>query len=51
MILLVIDIQKGIADDDLYAFDTFKERTMALIDKCRKNNSNRQFRNRNNVFA
>ena len=38
MILLVIDIQKGIADDDLYAFDTFKERTVAIIDKCRKKN-------------
>lgn len=38
MILLVIDIQKGIADDELYAFDTFKERTVAIIDKCRKKN-------------
>ena len=38
MILLVIDIQKGIADDELYAFDTFNERTVAIIDKCRKKN-------------
>jgi len=36
MILLVIDIQKGIANNELYAFNTFKERTVAIVDKCRK---------------
>ena len=37
MILLVIDIQKGIAVDELYAFDTFMDRNVRLIDAARKN--------------
>lgn len=37
MILLVIDMQKGLVDEDLYAFDTFKERTARLVDAARKN--------------
>ena len=37
MILLVIDIQKGIADEELYAFDTFMDRTVRLIEAARKN--------------
>ena len=38
MILLVIDMQKGIVDEDLYAFDKFMDRTVRLIDAARKNN-------------
>lgn len=38
MILLVIDMQKGLVDEDLYAFDTFTERTVELVDVARKNN-------------
>ena len=38
MILLVIDMQKGIVDEELYAFDTFMGRTARLIDAARKNN-------------
>ena len=37
MILLVIDVQKGITDRRLYSFDTFIERTAGLIDAARKN--------------
>ena len=37
MILLVIDVQKGITDSRLYAFDTFIDRTARLIDLARKN--------------
>ncbi len=37
MILLVIDMQKGIVDEELYAFDTFMDRTVRLIDAARKN--------------
>ena len=37
MILLVIDMQKGLVDEDLYAFDTFMERTTQLVDVARKN--------------
>ena len=37
MILLVVDIQKGITDDELYAYDTFMDRTVRLIDAARKN--------------
>ena len=37
MILLVIDMQKGLVDEDLYAFDTFTERTTQLVDVARKN--------------
>ena len=38
MILLVVDMQKGLVDEDLYAFDTFTERTTQLVDAARKNN-------------
>ena len=37
MILLVVDIQKGITDSRLYAFDTFIDRTARLIGAARKN--------------
>ena len=37
MILIVIDMQKGLVDEDLYAFDTFTERTTKLVDVARKN--------------
>ena len=37
MILLVVDMQKGIVDDELYAYETFMERTVKLIDAARKN--------------
>lgn len=37
MILLVIDMQKGIVDEELYAYDTFIERTVKLIEAARKN--------------
>ncbi len=36
MILLVIDMQKGIVDRALYAFDDFMDRTIRLIDAARK---------------
>ena len=36
MILLVVDMQKGLVDEDLYAFDTFTERTTQLVDAARK---------------
>ena len=38
MILLVIDMQKGLVDEDLYAFDTFLDRTVRLVGAARKNN-------------
>ena len=38
MILLVIDMQNALIDDELYAFDTFMERTARLIDAARQNN-------------
>ena len=38
MILLVIDMQKGLVNEDLYAFDTFIGRTVRLVDTARKNN-------------
>ena len=37
MILLVIDMQKGLVDEELYAYDTFTERTAQLVDAARKN--------------
>lgn len=37
MILLVVDMQKGIVDEELYAYDIFMERTVRLIDAARKN--------------
>ena len=38
MILLVIDMQKGLVDEDLYAFDTFMDRSVRLVNAARKNN-------------
>ncbi|MBR5717912.1 MAG: isochorismatase family protein [Clostridia bacterium] len=38
MILLVIDMQKGLVDEELYAYDTFIYRTVQLIDAARKSN-------------
>ena len=38
MILLVVDMQKGLVDEDLYAFDTFTDRTVRLVGAARKNN-------------
>ena len=38
MILLVVDMQKGLIDEELYAFDTFIDRTIRLVDAARKNN-------------
>ena len=38
MILLVVDMQKGLVDEDLYAFDTIIDRTVRLVDAARKNN-------------
>ena len=37
MILLVVDMQKCLVDEELYAYDTFMERTVRLIDAARKN--------------
>ena len=37
MVLLVVDVQKGITDERLYAFDTFIDRITRLIDATRKN--------------
>ena len=37
MVLLVVDMQKGLVDDELYAFDTFMDRIVRLIDAARKN--------------
>ena len=37
MVLLVIDMQKGLVSEDLYAFDTFMDRTVRLVDTARKN--------------
>ena len=36
MILLVIDMQKGIVDEDLYDYENFMERTVRLIGAARK---------------
>lgn len=38
MILLVVDMQKGIADEELYAYDSFMEKTASLVETARKNN-------------
>ena len=38
MILLVIDVQKGITDDRLYAYERFIENTTAIIETARHNN-------------
>ena len=37
MILLVVDMQKGIVDEDLYDYQNFMSRTVMLIDAARKN--------------
>ncbi len=37
MILLVIDIQKGITDSRLYSYEGFIENTVRIIDTARKN--------------
>ena len=37
MVLLVIDMQKGLVDDELYAYDTFMDRTVRLTEAARKN--------------
>ena len=37
MILLVVDMQKGLVDEELYAFDTFMDSTVRLIEAARKN--------------
>jgi nicotinamidase-related amidase len=36
VILLVIDMQKALVDDELYAFDTFMDRTVRLIGAARE---------------
>ena len=36
MVLLVVDMQKGLVDDDLYAYDTFMDRIVRIIDAARK---------------
>ena len=38
MILLVIDMQKGLVDEDLYDYESFKENVKKLIDAARNNN-------------
>ena len=37
MVLLVVDMQKCLVDEDLYAYDSFMEKTVKLIDAARKN--------------
>ena len=37
MILLVVDMQKGLVDEELYGYDSFVEKTAKLIDAARKN--------------
>ncbi|MBR6028441.1 MAG: cysteine hydrolase [Clostridia bacterium] len=36
MILLVVDMQKGIVDEELYAFDSFMDRTARLVAAARE---------------
>jgi nicotinamidase-related amidase len=38
MVLLVVDMQKGLLDDELYAFDTLMERIVRLIGCAREHN-------------
>ena len=38
MILLVIDMQKGLVDEDLYDYESFTENVKKLIDAARNNN-------------
>ncbi len=37
MILLVVDMQKGIVDGELYDYDAFLERTLRLVEAARRN--------------
>ena len=37
MILLVVDMQKGVADEELYDYEAFMEKTAGLIETARKN--------------
>ena len=37
MILLVVDMQKGIVDEELYAYDAFMDRTVRLVEAAREN--------------
>ena len=37
MILLVIDVQKALVDEDLYAYETFVDSVVRLVDAARKN--------------
>ena len=37
MVLLVVDMQKALVDEDLYAFDTFLDRTVRLVKAARQN--------------
>ena len=37
MILLVVDMQEGIVDEELYDYDSFVEKTAKLIDAARRN--------------
>ena len=37
MILLVVDMQKGLVDGELYDFDAFLDRTVRLINSARRN--------------
>ena len=36
MILLILDVQKGITNEKLYAFDEFKKNIIRLIGEARK---------------
>ena len=38
MVLLVVDMQKALVDEDLYAFDTFLDRTVRLVKAARQKN-------------
>ena len=38
MILLVVDMQKGIVDEELYDYESFMDRTVRLVEAARKNN-------------
>ena len=37
MILLVIDMQNGLVDEDLYDYENFLNRTVRLVDAARTN--------------
>lgn len=36
MVLLVVDMQKGIVDEELYAYETFMDRTLRLVRAARE---------------